>query len=155
MLPISRRAPYKCRSPETWDLIRTACRLGESGPSLARRFDVTTWNIYKKAMEEGWSRRAMILAEAEGRAATYDAAHRRMWPEPEPGPEEMEPLPPPSSLPLEEWTSLKDPPPSSMRDRRWPKPPPWRREPFDGAPPGYGPMPPHLVPPVQRPEGEG
>jgi hypothetical protein len=74
MPPIPGRTRYKHRSPETWELVRTAYMRGESAPVLARRFDVTVWNIYKKAMEEGWSRRALILAEAEARGAAAGAA---------------------------------------------------------------------------------
>ena len=108
------RNPYKYRSAETWDLIRSAYMRGESGPSLARRYDVTTWNIYKKAMEEGWSRRAMAAAPPPGG--------------------------PPSSG--ETWTSWKDPPPESLRQGPRPLPglPSTRRR--WAPPPGQGPMPP-------------
>jgi hypothetical protein len=138
MPPIPGRSSYKYASPETWELIRTAYMRGESGPSLARRFNVGLWNLYKKAMDEGWSRRQCALREARGEAgleglSPYSAAADE-------------------APPGERWTSLKDPVPPSLR--RWPHNLPGMgpmRRPQWEPPAGYGPMPPELVPPVQRP----
>jgi hypothetical protein len=136
MLPI--RKPYQIRSPETWDLIRSAYLRGEGAPHLARVFGVTETNIRKRARLEGWSKRAYAALLAAG-----GGAGRELSPQPCADPER----------PGEDWTSLKDAPPPSMR--RWPHPLPGMgpmRAPAWEPPPGYGPMPPHLVPPVQRPE---
>lgn len=47
----------KYRGPEVWARVRQAYEAGESGPSVARRFDVGLANIRKKSRLEGWSRR--------------------------------------------------------------------------------------------------
>lgn len=52
----------KYRGPETWDRVREAYVAGESGPSLARRFDVGLHNLRKKASREGWTRSAVAAA---------------------------------------------------------------------------------------------
>lgn len=49
----------KYRSAETWARVREAYVAGESGPSVARRFDVGLANLRKKAREEGWDRRSV------------------------------------------------------------------------------------------------
>jgi hypothetical protein len=46
----------KYRGPEIWARVRDGYVAGESGPSLARRFDVGLANLRKKAMAEGWTR---------------------------------------------------------------------------------------------------
>lgn len=47
----------KYRGPETWAQVRKAYVAGESGPSVARRFDVGLSNLRRRAMEEGWTRK--------------------------------------------------------------------------------------------------
>ncbi|MDP3801413.1 hypothetical protein [Brevundimonas sp.] len=47
----------KYRGPEVWARVRLAYEAGESGPSVARRFDVGLANLRKKCRREGWSRR--------------------------------------------------------------------------------------------------
>jgi len=102
MPPIPGRSRYKLRSPETWELVRTAYMRGESAPVLARRFDVTVWNIYKKAMEEGWSKRALVLAEAEARGGAAGGGEPPPIPAfaapPPLAPEPLAPPPVPPSL---------------------------------------------------------
>ncbi len=52
----------KYRGPEVWRRVREAYVAGESGPSLARRFDVGLHNLRKKASREGWTRSATAAA---------------------------------------------------------------------------------------------
>ncbi len=52
----------KYRGPETWARVREAYAAGESGPSVAGRFDVGLANLRKKAMREGWTRNCVALA---------------------------------------------------------------------------------------------
>lgn len=52
----------KYRGPDTWRRVREAYVAGESGPSLARRFDVGLANLRKKASREGWTRTAVAVA---------------------------------------------------------------------------------------------
>lgn len=47
----------KYRGPEVWARVRLAYEAGESGPSVAQRFDVGLANLRKKCRLEGWSRR--------------------------------------------------------------------------------------------------
>lgn len=47
----------KYRGPEVWARARLAYEAGESGPSVAGRFDVGLANLRKKCRREGWSRR--------------------------------------------------------------------------------------------------
>lgn len=47
----------KYRGPEVWARVRQAYEAGESGPSVAQRFDVGLANLRKKCRREGWSRR--------------------------------------------------------------------------------------------------
>lgn len=47
----------KYRGPEVWARVRQAYEAGESGPSVAQRFDVGLANLRKKCRLEGWSRR--------------------------------------------------------------------------------------------------
>ena len=54
----------KYRGPGTWAHARAAYVAGESGPSVARRFDVGLPNLRKKAQREGWTR-AAIAAEID------------------------------------------------------------------------------------------
>jgi hypothetical protein len=49
----------KYRGPETWRRVREAYIAGESGPSVARRFDVGLANLRRRAIEEGWTRKAI------------------------------------------------------------------------------------------------
>lgn len=46
----------KYRGPETWARVKAAYVAGESGPAVARRFDVGLSNLRRRAMEEGWTR---------------------------------------------------------------------------------------------------
>lgn len=48
----------KYRGPKTWARVQEAYEAGETGPSCARRFDVGLANLRKKALREGWTRRA-------------------------------------------------------------------------------------------------
>ncbi|WP_298745679.1 hypothetical protein [uncultured Brevundimonas sp.] len=52
----------KYRGPDTWRRVREAYAAGESGPSLARRYDVGLANLRKKASREGWTRSAVAAA---------------------------------------------------------------------------------------------
>lgn len=52
----------KYRGPDTWRRVREAYVAGESGPSLARRYDVGLANLRKKASREGWTRSATAAA---------------------------------------------------------------------------------------------
>lgn len=52
----------KYRGPETWKRVREAYATGESGPSVAMRFDVGLANLRKKAMREGWTRNRLAVA---------------------------------------------------------------------------------------------
>lgn len=47
----------KYRGPEVWARVRLAYEAGESGPSVAQRFDVGLANLRRKCRREGWSRR--------------------------------------------------------------------------------------------------
>ena len=47
----------KYRGPEVWKRVRAAYEAGESGASVARRFDVGLANLRKKSQREGWSRK--------------------------------------------------------------------------------------------------
>ena len=46
----------KYRGPEVWRRVRTAYEEGQTGPEVARRYDVGLANLRKKAVREGWSR---------------------------------------------------------------------------------------------------
>lgn len=46
----------KYRGADTWARARAAYIAGESGPSVARRFDVGLSNLRRRAMAEGWTR---------------------------------------------------------------------------------------------------
>ncbi len=77
MPPIPVRNTYKIRSPETWDLIRSAYVRGETAPSLAEQFDVTEWAIRNRARKQGWTKRA-YAARMEGEPlASPQTAQRR------------------------------------------------------------------------------
>lgn len=52
----------KYRGPDTWRRVKEAYAAGESGPSLARRYDVGLHNLRKKASREGWTRSAVAAA---------------------------------------------------------------------------------------------
>ncbi|WP_339915418.1 hypothetical protein [uncultured Brevundimonas sp.] len=52
----------KYRGAEVWARVRQAYEAGESGPSVARRFDVGLANLRKKARREGWSRKDQAAA---------------------------------------------------------------------------------------------
>ena len=47
----------KIRSDDTWDEVRRAWEGGETGASLARRFDVGLDNLWRRRATEGWERR--------------------------------------------------------------------------------------------------
>lgn len=66
----------KYRGPETWARVRIAYEAGESGPSVARRFDVGLANLRKKARIEGWCRRAQARRADAELAGTPVAARR-------------------------------------------------------------------------------
>lgn len=46
----------KYRGPEVWRRVRAAYEQGQTGPEVARRYDVGLSNLRKKAAREGWSR---------------------------------------------------------------------------------------------------
>lgn len=46
----------KYRGPKVWEKVREAYLAGETGPSCAKRFDVSLANLRKKALREGWTR---------------------------------------------------------------------------------------------------
>ena len=46
----------KIRSEETWRAVRRAWEGGETGASLARRFDVGLANLWRRRASEGWER---------------------------------------------------------------------------------------------------
>lgn len=46
----------KYRGPKVWAKVREAYLAGETGPSCAKRFDVSLANLRKKALREGWTR---------------------------------------------------------------------------------------------------
>ena len=46
----------KLRSHETWRAVRRAWEAGETGASLARRFDVGLANLWRRRASEGWER---------------------------------------------------------------------------------------------------
>jgi hypothetical protein len=52
----------KYRGEDTWRRVREAYVAGETGPSLARRYDVGLANLRKKASREGWTRSATAAA---------------------------------------------------------------------------------------------
>jgi len=47
----------KIRSEDTWDEVRRAWEGGETGASLARRYDVGLANLWRRRASEGWERR--------------------------------------------------------------------------------------------------
>lgn len=49
--------PRKLRSEDTWQAVRRAWEAGETGASLARRFDVGLANLWRRRASEGWRRR--------------------------------------------------------------------------------------------------
>lgn len=61
----------KYRGPEVWARARTAYEQGQTGPDVARRYDVGLANLRKKARREGWSRSDQ--AAAADRALLEDA----------------------------------------------------------------------------------
>ena len=67
----------KYRGPKVWAKVREAYEAGESGPSCARRFDVGLANLRKKALREGWTRRA--TAERLDRELPEEDAGAPAW----------------------------------------------------------------------------
>lgn len=49
--------PRKIRCEETWRAVRRGWEAGETGASLARRFDVGLDNLWRRRASEGWERR--------------------------------------------------------------------------------------------------
>ena len=47
----------KYRSDETWAEVRRAWEQGETGASLAKRYDVGLANLWRRRAAEGWERR--------------------------------------------------------------------------------------------------
>lgn len=89
-------SPRKYRGPETWAKAREAYLAGETGPMVAKRFDLGLGNLRKRASAEGWTRRRF--------AVTTDAAGKRtMKAVPRPAPEGLVPAsaPAPAAGPLE------------------------------------------------------
>ncbi len=54
---IEPRKPYRIRSAETWDLVRTHYLRGETARALSERYGVSVSNIRRKAGDEGWTRK--------------------------------------------------------------------------------------------------
>lgn len=48
----------KYRGPETWKRVEQAYVAGESAPSVALRLDVGLANLRRRAIKEGWTRKA-------------------------------------------------------------------------------------------------
>lgn len=48
--------PRKIRGDETWRAVRRAWEAGETGASLARRYDVGLANLWRRRASEGWER---------------------------------------------------------------------------------------------------
>lgn len=46
----------KIRGEETWEDVRRAWEAGETGASVARRFDVGLANVWRRRASEGWER---------------------------------------------------------------------------------------------------
>src|SRR6476660_3007548 len=72
----------KYRGPEVWARVRLAYEAGESGPSVAQRFDIGRANLRKKCRLEGWSRRHQAERSdrelpSERVAATFAASDPR------------------------------------------------------------------------------
>ena len=51
------RKPHKIRCEETWAEIRRGWERGETGASLAQRYDVGLSNLWRRRASEGWRRR--------------------------------------------------------------------------------------------------
>ena len=123
--------PSYYRLPEaSWTMIRDEYLSGWTAKAIAEKWRVSPTSVYRHASDGGWNKYARGQAFHDQIVAEAAAAEG----------------------PGEEWTSLKDPLPPSMR--RGPQPLPGMgpmRRPAWEPPAGYGPMPPHLVPPVQRP----
>ena len=47
----------KLRSDDTWDEVRRAWEAGQTGASLARRYDVGLANLWRRRASDGWRRR--------------------------------------------------------------------------------------------------
>lgn len=69
---MTERRTIKQRPQKVWDAARAAYLAGEPGASVARRFDVGYGNLRHRAIQEGWTRKAAMAAEAE-REAELDA----------------------------------------------------------------------------------
>lgn len=65
----------KYRGPEVWKRVREAYEAGESGPSVARRFDVGLANLRKKSRKEEWCRKH-IAARLDQRAGAGASGRR-------------------------------------------------------------------------------
>lgn len=66
---MTERREIKQRSPAVWARVREAYLAGETGASVARRFDVGYGNLRYRAHSEGWTRKAeMARADAEAAA---------------------------------------------------------------------------------------
>ncbi|MFJ6024812.1 hypothetical protein ACIQC9_09495 [Brevundimonas sp. NPDC092305] len=48
----------KIRSEDTWDEVERRWEAGETGASLAQRYDVGLANLWRRRASEGWRRRA-------------------------------------------------------------------------------------------------
>jgi hypothetical protein len=126
--------PSYYRLPEaSWTMIRDEYLSGWTAKEIGAKWRVSPTSVYRHASDGGWNKYARGQAFHDQIVAEAAAGEGEAWPR-------------------EEWTSLKDPPPPSMR--RWPHNLPGMgpmRRPQWEPPAGYGPMPPELVPPVQRP----
>ncbi|MFN3668781.1 MAG: hypothetical protein ACK4VY_05695 [Brevundimonas sp.] len=76
----------KYRGPEVWKRVRAAYEEGQTGPEVARRYDVGLANLRKKARNEGWSR------------ADQAAAADRALSDPDPAPADEAPVRPAAAV---------------------------------------------------------
>lgn len=57
--------PRKLRCEDTWRAVRRAWEAGETGASLAQRYDVGLANLWRRRASEGWKRRATADPDPE------------------------------------------------------------------------------------------
>jgi hypothetical protein len=90
----------KYRGPETWAKVREAYLAGETGPVVAKRFDVGLANLRKRAMEEGWTRRRYaVQTDAAGKRRLKAVRPAEAAPAAEPPPQAAPALAPATADP--------------------------------------------------------
>ena len=92
---MTERREIKQRSQKVWDAAKEAYLAGETGASVARRFDVGYGNLRYRANAEGWTRKARITTAtaAEGRDAVRIAGEAHLVPKGFSAPSSIEPDP--------------------------------------------------------------